>query len=180
MGVITKASFYRFLAVMLHCHNTCLSLTTVIATLKRHSRITPTLQLSRFITKNLVSFAPTVRRDHVADGATWNAQSDSTPLLDEFERLALNLVSRVFFVPLNQFITLDDDFVRTCCRDSQVKILSARDSVKERHLADVVAGAIFNAVISVRFRRRGVGQEQSSIAAMERLLCSNSRCPFRN
>lgn len=83
---------------------------------------------------------------------------DNTRILDEFEMFTMQLVSRMFFVALHQVITLDDDLVGTRSRDNQVKSLSSCKANKEVHLADVVVDAIFNVVISLRFRRRGEGK----------------------
>lgn len=61
------------------------------------------------------------------------------PQLDELEQLCFNLISREFFIPLHQVVTLDDDLVGTRARYNQLKALSVRKADKEGHIADVVA-----------------------------------------
>lgn len=65
---------------------------------------------------------------------------------------------------------LEDDLVGTLAQDNQVKTLSARKTDREGHLADVVADALFNAVMSVRFRQRAEKQELAAIATIEHML----------
>lgn len=79
-------------------------------------------------------------------------------------------MSIVFFTPLHQVVTLDDDLVATRARGNQVNTLGSRKCDKEGDLADVLADALFIVVMSVRFRRRGDGQERSAITTVERLL----------
>lgn len=79
-------------------------------------------------------------------------------------------MSRVFIARLHQIVTLDDDLMGTRAHDNQVKTLSSRKSDKEGHLADVIADALFSAVLSVRFSRRSEGQEEAAIANVEKLL----------
>lgn len=67
-------------------------------------------------------------------------------------------------------MTLDGDVADTRARENQLKELSARKEDKEGHLADVLADALFNEVISVQCRWRGESQENAALTALQRLL----------
>lgn len=167
IDVINEGLFYSFLGVIFHCHNSSMSLEKGFNSLKRYGKSVHSLLQTRFILPQLCAYPPTGHQNYIDEGGTWECQWDYTPQLDELERKSFSLVSRVFSVPLHQIIALDDDVVGRRGRENQVKTLSARKCDKEGHLADVLADAIFNDVISVRFRRRGEGQESAAIATVE-------------
>lgn len=60
----------------------------------------------------------------------------------------------------------------------QVKSLSGRKACKEGHTVDVVVDEMFNSAISVRFRRRGTGQEAESCAIMDSLMDGQAQQSF--
>lgn len=113
----------------------------------------PPLERLRFIGAHLCAFSPTV--DEAGGGETWTAQRDPTHHVTNLETVAMERSRRMFFVPLHQVVTLDDDLMGTRAQDNPVKMLSPRKADKEGHCADVVADALFRLVLLHRFRRRG-------------------------
>lgn len=61
---------------------------------------TPNLEKKRFILGRLEAYASAVHRDSDGEGGTWEAQRDSTSLIDAFGQFSMSLASRVCFVPL--------------------------------------------------------------------------------
>lgn len=110
---------------------------------------------TRYMLTSLLPFLPTIHSDCVDDAAMWQVQRDMTQELHDLERVSFPLLSRIFFVPLHQLVTLDDYLMGTRARDNQVKTLSARKSYKEVHIAELVSDAIFSTAMEVRFRKRG-------------------------
>lgn len=62
---------------------------------------------------------------------------------------------RVFFVPLNQVVTIDDDLIVTRASYNQVNTISARKAEKEGNFADVLSDALFLFLLVARFQSRG-------------------------
>lgn len=76
----------------------------------------------------------------------------------EIERVEFDLVIRIYYVPLSQVVTLDNDLVGTRAKDLQVKIRSQKKAEKEGQMAEVVVDAWFSAVMATIFWRRGQGK----------------------
>lgn len=62
--------------------------------------------------------------------------------------------NHIFYFPLVQLSTLDDDLMGTRSRHNEVKMLSDRKADREGHSTDNVADAIFRFMIDSRLRRR--------------------------
>ncbi|PXF42597.1 hypothetical protein BWQ96_07692 [Gracilariopsis chorda] len=121
--------------------------------LRNFGATTPSLETVRFISSNILAFAPTSRgRD---DTLGWNRQRDQTQQYSEFELLAFRTTQKIFFLTSNLLVTLDDDLFGTRACDNQVKTLSARKGDKEGHSADTVADALFRVLLTLRFWRQG-------------------------
>lgn len=63
--------------------------------------------------------------------------------------------TRLFYVPLVQFITLECDLTGTRSRFVQVKMLSDRKAGIERQSSDIVSDVLFHFTLKSWFRRRG-------------------------
>lgn len=85
-------------------------------------------------------------------------QRDRTKCLSESEHLAFRETGKVFFCPLQNIATLDDDLFGTRATDNQVKTLSARKADKEGHSFDSIAEALFRVLMGIGFKRRGEPQ----------------------
>lgn len=116
----------------------------------------------------MIEYGRTVHRDFEDEGRAWRVQRDETSQLEDLEVTSFSLVLCVFFSPAHQMVTMDDDLIGTHVHDIQVKTLSSGKAEREGHMADVVAHALFHAVLSVRARRRGEGPERGAKSTMDR------------
>lgn len=137
---ITIADLYRYLSIMLLSHCTGFSFVKSIDILHTLGSSTPSLEIVRFISGNIMAYSATGRGNDRQ--SSWNSQRDQTSLLTTFEKTAFSVTCKVFLNPNHLFATLDDDLCGTRASDNQVKTLSARKADEERHTADAIADVL--------------------------------------
>lgn len=98
---ITKSHTYRFLSALLLSHCTGFSYVNTIELLRNFGATAPSLERMRFISSNIVAFAPTSRGKDGTLG--WNGQRDQTRQPSEFELLSFRTTQKIFSVHLNFF-----------------------------------------------------------------------------
>jgi hypothetical protein len=76
----------------------------------------------------------------------------------------------VLFVPLYQYLTLDDELVGSRAEDNQVKSLSMRKADREGKTAEVIADALFRVVLALLFHRRDEAQADGVSKLIESLM----------
>ena len=142
----------QFFSIFFYSQTTSMSPKKTIELFDRLGHALISIERYRLIQSKLCAYSPT--RDS-AGNHTWFCQRDKTHLLTSFENVLMPRSRSMFFVPLHQVVTLDDDLMGTRSAENPVKTLSNRKADKEGHSTDVVADAFFRIVLAVRFRRRG-------------------------
>lgn len=112
---------------------------------------------------SLSAFNPTLDGN---GGVIWVSQSDKTQMLSEFERDSFSTSKRLFYLPVIQFLTLDDELMGIRSQSNPVKSIFIRKADREGQSADVVADALFRFSIESRLHRRG----ESSTDSVNQLL----------
>eukprot|EP00474_Spongospora_subterranea_P007755 CRZ08213.1 hypothetical protein [Spongospora subterranea] len=150
---LSMSAMYQYLAMMFYSHCTGFSLNHTWTIMEKLNQHTPSLDVIRFISQNILAFSPSNRGNMGAN--SWSSQRDMTPNLTAFEKVSFSVSNSIFVVPNHTTATLDDDLYGTRASDNQVKTISNRKSDKEGHCADVIADALFRITLGIRFRRRG-------------------------
>ena len=119
-----------------------------------------------FITSKLIIIEPL---NHVlVKGVSWKSNYNSTHEFGPFKEIAFKLSKDIYLVPNHMVITLDDDFIGSCSKELQNKILSLRKAAKEGHAANVLCENFLSMVIQSYLRRI----DESQIANVCKLLTS--------
>lgn len=113
------ADFYILLAIFLFSHYIGMRQYSCITLFGKFVFITPSTRYTSKVGNKLIPFHPTLRVTETS--GTWRWQRDATQLLNYFERRAWSVSKRLFYVPLVQFITLEDELIGTRSRYVQVK-----------------------------------------------------------
>ena len=92
---ITDADMYRYVSVLLLSHCSGFSFEKATTLLTQAGCVTPSLELIRFISSNILAYSPTGRG---SEGTLlWNAQRDQTRQLSEFEISVSGNEEGIFF-----------------------------------------------------------------------------------
>lgn len=124
--IIDDFAFYRLLAMFLFSQSSGINLDSTIDQYSSLGFKTATGRMSSKIGNEMAPDHPSLR--HAESAGTWRSQRDlhATRLLNDFERQAWCVWKRVFFVPLVQSVTLDDEVMGTRSANNQLKMPSDR------------------------------------------------------
>lgn len=89
-------------------------------------------------------------------------------LLKDFEIQAWSFSKPLLYVPLVQYITLDDDLMGTRSVDNPVRMLSDHKADIEGHCTDIVADVLFPFTLDSRLWRRVSLRRQMYLACSSR------------
>ena len=76
-------------------------------------------------------------------------------------------------------MTLDDELFGTRASDNANVCISAKKADKEGHCADVLCDALLRAVTGIRFRRRGVSQDDNVLQLLKANVCGSGGLSLR-
>lgn len=106
---------------------------------------------------SLSGFKPTLNGN---GGVGLVSQRDKTQLISEFDQTDFCKSRRILYIPSFQFLTLDDEIMKTRSQKNPVKSMSNKKADREGQSADVVADALFRFVIELRLIRKEEGRAE--------------------
>lgn len=158
---------YDFFAVLCMSHLTDLSMSAA-RSLILELGFNPTTASLCLVTSKPCALYPTLRHREDSDGHfSWESRRDQTSCLTYFVLNTYAIGEQLFYVPICQFLTMDDELMGNRSKHNQVKLLFLRKADREGQMSEVLVHILFRITLDARLLLRGSTQAYCVTALLE-------------